>query len=127
MQYVDYRDRQSLRIGPLEVLPVPVVHPSGATPYALRIAAAGRTIGFSGDTEWTPALVEAASGTDLFVCECYGFDKPIRFHMHYTQLRTDAARLGTRRLLLTHLGREALAHASEIGFEIGEDGQDIEL
>jgi ribonuclease BN (tRNA processing enzyme) len=125
--YVDYRDRQPLRLGPLEVLPIPVVHSSGATAYALRITAGGRILAYSGDTEWTPALAEAAAGADLFICECFGYDKPIPFHLHYTQLRDALPAIGARRILLTHLGPDALAHASELAFEVAEDGQEVEI
>jgi ribonuclease BN (tRNA processing enzyme) len=127
VEYLDYRDRQPLRVGPLEVLPIPVVHPSGATAFALRITTGGKTIAFSGDTEWTPALGEAASGADLFICECYGYDSPVPFHLHYAQLKHQLPTLGARRIILTHLGREALAHAATMPFEVGEDGQTIEL
>jgi ribonuclease BN (tRNA processing enzyme) len=127
VEYADYRDKQPLRVGPLEILPIPVVHPSGATAYALRVVVGGRTIAFSGDTEWTPALLDVAAGADLFICECYGYDKPVPFHLHYAQLKDALATIRARRVILTHLGRAALAHAGEMAFEVGEDGQEIEL
>ena len=37
-----------------------VTHPSGAAAYALRIVTGGKVIAYSGDTEWTDALIEAA-------------------------------------------------------------------
>jgi ribonuclease BN (tRNA processing enzyme) len=127
LQHVEYHDRQSVRIGPLDVLPIPVVHPSGATSYGLRIAINGRIVAFSGDTEWAPALAEVASGADLFICECYAFDKAVPFHVRYTQLRDAAGTLGARRVILTHLGREALLRVSEMTIEVAEDGQEIEF
>jgi ribonuclease BN (tRNA processing enzyme) len=127
LEYVEYRDRQSLRVGPLEVLPVPVVHPSGASAYALRVSIGGRVVAFSGDTEVTPALADVASGADLFICECVGYDQPIPFHLHYTQLKGLLPTLGARRIVLTHLGPKALAHASELAYEVAEDGMEIEL
>ncbi len=42
--------------GGLSVLPVRVIHGSGAPSYALRIECAGKIIAYSGDTEWTDAL-----------------------------------------------------------------------
>ena len=127
LEYVEYRDRQALRIGPLDVLPIPVVHPSGATAYALRITAGGRTIAFSGDAEWSPAIAEAATGADIFLCECSGYDQPIPYHLHYTHLKDVLPGVGAKRIVLTHLGPRALAHASSLAFEVGEDGQEIEL
>jgi ribonuclease BN (tRNA processing enzyme) len=127
VQHVEYQNRRTVRLGPLEVLPVPVVHPSGATAYALRITVDGRVVSFSGDTEWTPALAEVARGADLFICECYAFDKAVPFHISYAQVRQELSTLGARRVLLTHLGREALARRKEIEFEIAEDGMELEL
>jgi ribonuclease BN (tRNA processing enzyme) len=127
LDYLEYRDRQPLRIGPVEVLPVPVVHASGAAAYAVRITAAGRTIAFSGDTEWTPALAEVAAGADVFLCECVGYDQPIPAHMHYTQIKDLLPGLGAKRVILTHLGPRALAHAATFAFEVGEDGMEIDL
>ena len=84
-------------------------------------------IAFSGDTEWTPSLGEVATGADLFLCECCGYDKPIPFHLHYTQLKDVLPSLRAKRIVLTHAGPGVLLHASELAFELGEDGMDIEL
>jgi ribonuclease BN (tRNA processing enzyme) len=127
VHYVEYQDRHLVRIGPLDVLLIPVVHPSGASSYALRIAVDGRVVSFSGDTEWTPALAEVASGADLFICECYSFDRTVPFHLRYTEVRDALDALGARRVLLTHLGREALSRAGEMTIEVADDGQEVEL
>lgn len=127
LTYMEYADRQPLHIGPMEILPVPVVHPSGATPYALRITAGGRVVAFSGDTEWTASLGEAAADADVFICECYAFEKRVPFHIRYAQVRDGVSAFGAKRVILAHLGAEALRHASEMAFEIGEDGMEIEL
>src|SRR5690606_12294131 len=37
----------------LAVTPCRVVHACGAPPFALRIEAGGRTLAYTGDTEWT--------------------------------------------------------------------------
>ena len=37
-----------------------VVHACGAPPLALRVELGGRSLGYSGDTQWTTALTEAA-------------------------------------------------------------------
>jgi ribonuclease BN (tRNA processing enzyme) len=45
------------------------VHASGAPALALRVAWQGHTIAYTGDTEWTEALVEAAHEAHLFIAE----------------------------------------------------------
>ena len=43
-------------------------------------------IAYSGDTEWTDALLEVADGADLFVCECQEYDRRIPGHLDYRTL-----------------------------------------
>ncbi|MGE0725749.1 MAG: MBL fold metallo-hydrolase, partial [Alphaproteobacteria bacterium] len=74
------------RIGAIAVTPYPMVHWCGAPPYALRTTVDGRTITYTGDTEWVDAIVPAAQGADLFVAEAYFHDKPIRFHLDWATL-----------------------------------------
>src|SRR5262245_369702 len=40
-----------------------------------------KIICYSGDTEWIDVLLKAAHGADLFICECYMFDKVVRAHL----------------------------------------------
>ena len=109
-------------VGPTRVTGHPVEHASGATPYALRVEWAGRTVTYSGDTEWTDGLVDAARDADLFVCEAYTFDTPRRYHLDYRTLAANRARLSCRRLVLTHMGPEMLARRAEADAECAEDG-----
>ena len=81
VEFVELAPRASMRVGPAAVTAFPVVHPSGAPPHALRIEYGGHTVAYSGDTEWTESLVEAAREADLFVCEAYTIDRPVKFHL----------------------------------------------
>lgn len=86
-----------------------VVHPSGAPSHALRIETGGKVLAFSGDTEWTDALLPCAAGADLFICECYALDAQIRYHLNWRTLAANLGRLGARRVLLTHMNDSMLA------------------
>jgi ribonuclease BN (tRNA processing enzyme) len=77
---------------------------------------------YSGDTEWTESLVEAARGADVFVCEAYFFEKPIRYHLDYRTLAAHRARLDCRRIVLTHMSRDMLDRAAEADLECAADG-----
>ena len=48
-----------------------VIHQSGAPSTALRLSDGEATFAYSGDTEWTDALLPIAHDADLFICECY--------------------------------------------------------
>ena len=122
VEFVELVEGQAVRVGPATVTACPVVHASGAPPFALRVEYGGRIIAYSGDTEWTDSLIDAARGADLFVCEAYTFDKPVKFHLDYTTVDAQAARLGARRIILTHTGRDMLAREAEARFERAHDG-----
>ena len=110
----------SLRSG--GVKPFVVKHPCGAPPFALRITVEGKTLCYSGDTEWVEGLREAATETDLFIVETYFFDKQVKFHLDYATLARHLPSLGAKRVVLTHMITEMLARAAETGCEVAEDG-----
>lgn len=108
--------------GPLEVSSWEVDHASGAPALALRTAMNGTRFAYSGDTAWTPALLHAAAGSDVFACEAYTWDKPVRYHLDYATLRTHAGQLDTRRLVVTHMGPSMLQRLDELEHTPASDG-----
>lgn len=106
LEIVELHERRSADVGGLRVTPFEVVHPSGAPSHALRVEYGGSVLAFSGDTEWTEALVEAAAGADLFICECNSYDRPIPNHLNYRELLARRPLFDCRRMLLTHLGED---------------------
>jgi ribonuclease BN (tRNA processing enzyme) len=69
-------------VGPIGVMPFHVMHDDRAGPcLGFRFEAEGKVIGFSGDTEWTDALIDIGREADLFICESYMREKPVRTHM----------------------------------------------
>ena len=127
VQFVDLVDGVESAIGSVVVTPYSAVHASGAPAYALRVACDGKVIAYSGDTEWTDALVRAAVGTDLFICEAYFFDKQVRYHLDYETLMTHRHRLDCRRLVLTHMSADMLSRLEGIEGEWAEDGKTIDM
>lgn len=67
--FTPWRAGQPERVSGLTVTPFPVIHPAQES-HALRVEdAAGKVLAFSGDSSFTPALIDAARGADLFLCE----------------------------------------------------------
>jgi ribonuclease BN (tRNA processing enzyme) len=93
----------------------------------LRVSLAGRTITYSGDTEWTDRLIAAASGADLFICESYFYDKPVGFHLDYATLDRQRSRLGCKRLIVTHMSPGMLERVAALPIESAHDGLEITL
>lgn len=112
----------------MRVTPYPVIHDERAGPcLAYRLETEDRVICYSGDTEWTDVLIDAAGGADLFVCECYMFEKPRRSHMLLSVLRQHLAAIGAKRVVLTHLSEDMLGRLDEIDLEVAEDGKIVEF
>ena len=122
VEFIELAERRTARVGSATVTAFPVVHASGAPPYALRVDYGGRIIAYSGDTEWAESLIEAARGADLFVCEAYTFDRQVKFHLDYKTIEAQAERLGARRIILTHMGRDMLAREADARSERAHDG-----
>jgi ribonuclease BN (tRNA processing enzyme) len=127
VRVLELPERLPTQIGSVQVTPYPVVHPSGAPPYALRVACRGKVVTYSGDTEWTDTLLEAAANADLFICEAYFFAKKIKYHLDYETLMEHRAALSCRRLIITHMSADMLARLSEIETEYAEDGKRLLL
>jgi ribonuclease BN (tRNA processing enzyme) len=115
-------------IGPLRVTPFHVVHDDRAGPcLAYRIEVEHRIVAFSGDTEWTDALIPAGKDADLFICECYVREKPVRAHLSLAELERALPRVGAKRVILTHMSEDMLAHRDRILYETAADGMTVHL
>jgi ribonuclease BN (tRNA processing enzyme) len=106
----------------LVVTSYPARHTRETNPTAVRVDVGGKTIAYTGDTEWTPEIAAAARGVDLLIAECYFYDKPIRWHLNYPDVVAHRAEIGARRLILTHMSKEMLAHAADVSEECAHDG-----
>src|SRR5690606_39188425 len=71
----------------VEVTAYPVMHTPGACPHGIRLEVGGKTISYSGDTEWTAVLITLARHADLFICECNFSDSEITGHLNYRTLQ----------------------------------------
>ena len=92
-----------------------------------RFEAEGKVIAFSGDTEWTDALIDIGREADLFICEAYTRDKPITTHMALSSLEQHLGQIRPKRLILTHMSNDMLARRAELPFETAEDGMIVEM
>lgn len=107
-----------------------VVHQSGAPSTALRLSDGAKIFAYSGDTEWTEALLPIAKGADLFICECYAYTGKLTGHMVWEVLKARVADLGARRMMVTHMGPAMLARVDELrreGMLVAEDGMTLDV
>ena len=98
-------DAQPVEIGSLNVVPRLVCHPTES--YGMRFTdPAGAVFVYSGDTGYCDALIELASGADVFLCEAswtHSPDRPPKLHLSGTEAGRAAAKAGVHELLLTHI------------------------
>lgn len=127
VEFVEMTAGVTTKIGSVVVTPEAVVHSKNAKPHALRVECAGKTIAYSGDTEWTESLPRIASGADLFICECSEYDKTVKHHLDYQTLLRRRSDLGCKRIILTHLGDPVLSRLDSLEIDYAEDGKVIAL
>lgn len=101
--------------------------PAGGPYYAVRIEAEGRSIAYTGDTEWTPALISAARDADLFIAEAYFRDKLILTHLSLSTIEAHLSELRPKRLILTHMSDDMLQHPDRALYETAEDGMVVTI
>jgi ribonuclease BN (tRNA processing enzyme) len=114
----------------LRITTVEVVHYSGAPSTAVRLTDGERILAYSGDTQWTDALIRIADGADLFITECYDHDRRITGHLSWAELRTRLHELRARRIIITHMSPSMLAQqesARAAGVLVAEDGLVIDV
>jgi ribonuclease BN (tRNA processing enzyme) len=126
-RFVTLRDRERCELGPAVITPFEGRHGGGAPAYSLRVQYGGKTIAYSGDTEWTDNLLAAARGADLFVCETNFFDKKVPGHLDYKTLSAKRRELDCERIVITHMSDEMLGHLDDLDIETAHDGLVIDL
>jgi ribonuclease BN (tRNA processing enzyme) len=107
-----------------------VLHYSGTPSTALRVSDGERLFAYSGDTEWVDGLRGVADGADLFVIECYGYSGKFSGHLTWEILKPRLPELRARRVMITHMNTEMLAHVEEAraaGLLIAEDGAVLDI
>jgi ribonuclease BN (tRNA processing enzyme) len=114
-------------LGGARVSALPVRHVRLAEPHGLRVQVAGKLIAYSGDARFTEHLLAVAKGADLFICEASFFERDDPAHISYRQVLAHSEEFEAKRIVLTHLGAETLAHLSDLELEHTTDGSVIEL
>ena len=127
VNYQTLEDGKKFWIHDLQILPVAVKHGGSKYAYGFRLESGGKTIAYSGDTEWTDALISLARNSDLLVAECFTHSQSLPGHLNYRTLIRERERLGCQHLVLTHLGPEMLAQRDTLRFDVVSDGDILEV
>jgi len=102
----------------------PVSHQCGNPPYALRISVDGKTVAYTGDTQWCDGVLGAGKDADLFIAECLFRDKQVRGHLDLATLESHLDEIAPKRLILTHFGPDMMPRLPDLtDYELAEDGK----
>jgi ribonuclease BN (tRNA processing enzyme) len=112
----------------------PAAHRSESISY--RLDAEGGAFVYTGDTEYSPSVVELARGADTLLIECsFPDEAPVAGHLTPSGVARIASEADVRRVVLTHIypAAEDLDLVSEVnrGFDgevvVAEDGLELEV
>lgn len=123
VKYLNYQPKEKFFLDGLEITAFPVLHSKETLPHALRMEEDGKTICYSGDSEWTKELIQAADNADIFICECNFFKKHIPGHLNYKTIMENMDKLTCKKIILTHIGEEMIENINNVELEIAEDGK----
>src|SRR5206468_4040175 len=69
VDWIEMEPGRAHRVLELVVTPQPARHTRETNPTALRVEVGGKVVTYTGDTEWTDEVAEAARGADLLIAE----------------------------------------------------------
>jgi len=127
LEFIEMKAGRTQDVRGWRVTPYPALHTPETVPTILRVEVDGKVVAYSGDGDWSDALVAAAENADLFICECYFFDKRVKMHMNHATLSAHLGELRARSIVLTHMSEEMLRHAHEVAQRCATDGMVIPL
>ncbi|MCW5747545.1 MAG: MBL fold metallo-hydrolase [Alphaproteobacteria bacterium] len=127
LEVIELQPDAQTTVGAVSVLPMKVRHPCGAPPLALRLTIDGKSVAYTGDTEWTEALIAVAQDADLFIAEAYFHDRKVKYHLDLDTVLAHMAQLRPRRMVLTHMSPDMLGRDLAGRFEVAEDGMLLEV
>lgn len=127
LQYVDLAVGQPNHILDLVVTPQAARHTWQTNPLALRVEVDDKVLAYTGDGEWTDDLAKIGQGADLLIAESYFYNKPVKWHLNYPAIREHRDDFGAKRIILTHMSPEMLAHVDKVPEMCAEDGLVVTL
>lgn len=95
--------------------------------FGYRFEIGDKTISYTGDTDWCPAILDLAKNADLLIAEAYFFDRDVRYHLSHRALVENLTGIDPGNVILTHMSEDMLARISDAKFRCAHDGLEIEL
>lgn len=128
LSLIELKAGQSAQLAGVTVRPFQAHHGHPGGPFfSYRLEAEGRSLAYTGDTEWTDELIPAARQVDLFVAEAYFAEKKVKLHLDLASLVDKLPLIEPRRLILTHMSDDMLGRLQDLPYETAFDGKVVEF
>jgi len=122
LQYFEVKPGVAQDLGGVLMQNWDAIHTAETNPTIVRVEVAGKSIVYTGDTAWTPMILDACNGADLLVTECYHLSSGSRWHMDYANLQKHRSELNVKKIVLTHPSQEVLAIRDSLNETLAFDG-----
>jgi ribonuclease BN (tRNA processing enzyme) len=127
VSYIEVDAGDEFTVSGAQVSALAMNHTRAALSLGYRIRIGGKTIAFTGDTAWCPALTTISDGADVLLIECTNYSTKTPGHLSYREIARHRRELHARRIVLTHVGEELLHNADKVRLPIARDGGKIHL
>ena len=114
---------ETIALSGLSVTAVEARHTKETRPLAFRIQIGDRSIAYTGDGELTEELAQLVFDVDLLIAESYFYGKSVKWHLNYP----DICKLSPKRIILTHMHTDMLAHIDDVPEQCAYDGYVVEF
>ncbi len=127
LHYIEYNNYEEIKFQSIKITAYPVLHAVLSQPHGLRFEINGKTLAYSGDTEWTDELISLSDKADLFICECNNYKNISPGHMNISDIKKNYLKLNCSNLVLTHFGDEMLKNKESLNYVYAIDGMKFTL
>ena len=95
----------------------------------VRLEEKGRAVVFSGDTDYTPALVGLASRADLLIAECTFPKRHLKGHLNLPTLLSIVRQASPKQVIMSHLDPEWEEFTGPLPAPLllGKDGMEVDV
>ena len=123
VKYIEITPKESVYWKEYKISAIDAKHTATTKPLALKIETDSKTLAYTGDGELTDPLIDFTADADLLIAECYYFDKPVKWHLNYPDIK----HLRAKKIVLTHMHETMLAHKDEVPETCAYDGMEIRI
>lgn len=118
VNYIEINPKKPVKLGKHKITAIDARHTVTTKPQALKIETESKTLAYTGDGELTETLIDFTDQVDLLIAECYYFDKPVKWHLNYPDIK----HLKAKKTILTHMHENMLVHKDEVPEICAYDG-----